>query len=415
MPASSASRDENRASQLAKLRERLPEVLASNAFYRERLHAVNGWGDFERLPFTLKSEIVADQAAAPPYGTNLTYSLDRYVRLHQTSGSSGGRAVRWLDTAESWEWWERCWAEHVLPAAGVTSRDRVFHAFSFGPFMGFWSAFCGAERLGALVISGGAMTTEQRVAAIVELGATVLLGTPTYVLRLAETAAAMGIDLSSSALRTVLCAGEPGASIASTRDLIERSFGARCFDHSGMTELGPTGFGCSAGGGLHLIESEFVFEVLDTQGRTLDDGDGELIATNLGRWGSPLVRYRTGDRVSLSREPCACGNSFPMLKGGILGRVDDMVTLRGVNLYPSQVEDIVRRHLPIVEFVLELRRVRQMDEVVLLFEVAEVSPGLAETLASDLRLALGVRIDCRQVAAGTLPRAELKAKRLLRA
>jgi len=247
------------------------------------------------------------------------------------------------------------------------------------------------------------------------LGATVLLGTPTYVLRLAETAATMGVDLSSSALRTVLCAGEPGASIASTRDLIERSFGARCFDHSGMTELGPTGFGCSAGGGLHLIESEFVFEVLDTQGRTLDGGDGELIATNLGRWGSPLVRYRTGDRVSLSREPCACGNSFPMLKGGILGRVDDMVTLRGVNLYPSQVEDIVRRHLPIVEFVLELRRVRQMDEVVLLFEVAEVSPGLAETLASDLRLALGVRIDCRQVAAGTLPRAELKAKRLLRA
>lgn len=415
MPASFDSRDETRASQLARLRERLPEVLASNAFYRQRLHQVRSWGDFERFPFTLKAEIVADQAATPPYGTNLTYPLARYVRLHQTSGSSGARPVRWLDTAESWEWWERCWAQHVLPAAGVTAGDRVFHAFSFGPFIGFWSAFGGAERLGALVISGGSMTTEQRVTAINELGATTLLGTPTYVLRLAETATTMGLDMTSSALRTVVCAGEPGASIPATRELIERSFGARCFDHSGMTELGPTGFGCEAGGGLHLIESEFIFEVLDARGRILEEGEGELVATNLGRWGSPLFRYRTGDRVSLSRARCACGNPFPKLAGGILGRVDDMLTVRGVNLYPSQLEEIVRRHSRVVEFVFELRRVRQMDEVTLLFEVTEPSPSLAEALTSNLRLALGVRIDCREVAAGTLPRAELKSRRVVRA
>ena len=269
---------------------------------------------------------MADQAASPPFGTNLTYPLDRYTRLHQTSGSSGTQPLRWLDTAESWEWWERAWAEHIYPAARVGPRDRVFCAFSFGPFIGFWSAFCGAERMGAMAISGGAMTTEQRARAILELGVTALCCTPTYALRLAETATGLGLDLSVSAVQAVICAGEPGASVPATRALIERAYGARVFDHSGMTELGPTGFGCTAGGGLHLLQSEFVFEV---------SADGELIATNLGRWGSPLIRYRTGDRVALSPEPCPCGSPFAKLAGGILGRVDDMFTVRGVKPLPE--------------------------------------------------------------------------------
>ena len=203
----------------------------------------------------------------------------------------------------------------------------------------------------------------------------------------------------------MICAGEPGASIPATRELIERSFGARVYDHSGMTELGPTGFGCAAGGGLHLVQSEFIFEV---------SADGELIATNLGRWGSPLVRYRTGDRVRLTEAPCPCGSQFAKLEGGILGRVDDMFTLRGVNLYPSQVEEIVRRHPEVDEFLLELRTVRQMDEVTLLFEIVVPAPGLDERLAVELRQALSARIECREVPAGTLPRSELKSKRLRR-
>ena len=172
-----------------------------------------------------------------------------------------------------------------------------------------------------------------------------------------------------------------------------------------MTELGPTAFGCGAGGGLHLVEPEFIFEV---------SADGELIATNLGRWGSPLVRYRTGDRVELTAEPCACGSPYAKLAGGILGRVDDMFTVRGVNLYPSQVEGIVRRHPEIDEFLVEHRTVRRMDEVVLLFETPAPAPGLEERLAADLRQALGARIDCRHVPTGTLPRSELKSKRLRR-
>ncbi len=331
------------------------------------------------------------------------------MRLHQTSGSGGDQPLRWLDTEASWEWWLRIWASHVYPAAEVTSDDRVFFAFSFGPFIGFWSAFGGAERLGALVISGGAMTTEQRVRTVLDLGATVLLATPTYALRMAERARELGLDLAASDVRVTIHAGEPGASIPTTRAAIESAFRATSFDHTGMTELGPTGHSCSQRDGIHLIEPEFIFEVVDARGRpTLE---GELVATNLGRWGMPLIRYRTGDRVRLSHEPCSCGNPFAKLVGGIMGRTDDMFTVRGVNLYPSQVEDIVRRHAGLAEYVIERSRRERMDEVTL---AVEGSGGLSvERLEADLRQALGVRLGCRIVPVGSLPRGELKSKRVV--
>jgi phenylacetate-CoA ligase len=390
--------------QLRKLQSGLKEVLRTNAFWRERLQDVRSWEDFERLPLTSKSELVGDQALHPPFGTNVTFPLDHYVRLHQTSGSSGDVPLRWLDTADSWEWWLRIWAKHVYPAAGVTAADRVFFAFSFGPFVGFWSAFGGAQRLGAMSISGGAMTSEQRVRSIVDLGATVLMSTPTYALRLADVASGIGIDISAAGIRTTIHAGEPGASIPATRAAIEAAYSAVTFDHTGMTELGPTGFSCSARDGVHLVESEFIFEVLPS---------GELVATNLGRWGSPLIRYRTGDRVEVAGEPCSCGSPFLKILGGIQGRVDDMFTVRGVNLYPSQVEDIVRRHAEVSEFVIEHRRDRQMDEVTLLVETS-VESFSSERLEADLRQALGVRLECRMVPRGTLPRSELKSRRIVR-
>jgi phenylacetate-CoA ligase len=401
-----------RDQQLRKLRAGLGDVLTSNAFWRDRLHDMRGWDDFARLPLTDKAELLSDQAAHPPFGTNLTYPLDRFVRLHQTSGSSGDQPLRWLDTSESWEWWLQIWADHVYRAAGVKAGDRVFFAFSFGPFVGFWSAFGGAQRLGALSISGGAMTTEQRLRTMLELNATVLLSTPTYALRLADVANELSLDLRGSGVRVTIHAGEPGASIPATRAAIEEAYGATCFDHTGMTELGPTGFSCSQRDGIHLIESEFIVEVLDQAGRPADEG--ELVATNLGRWGMPLIRYRTGDRVRVSREPCGCGSPFIKVIGGIQGRVDDMFTVRGVNLYPSQVEDIVRRHPEVAEFVLERRRERQMDEVSLLIEPAGEDFS-TERLEADLRQALGVRLDCRVVERGTLPRSELKAKRIRQA
>jgi phenylacetate-CoA ligase len=382
----------------------LKEVLRSNAFWRSRLHDVESWDDFERLPLTTKSELVADQAEHAPFGSNLTYPLDHYVRLHQTSGSSGDMPLRWLDTAESWDWWTRIWEDHVYRAAGVTRTDRVFFAFSFGPFIGFWSAFEGAQRLGALCMAGGAMTSEQRVRNMLDLGATVLLATPTYALRLADVAGEIGVNLSAAGIRTAIHAGEPGASIPSTRAAIEAAYSAVAFDHTGMTELGPTGFSCSARDGVHLVESEFIFEVLP---------DGELVATNLGRWGMPVIRYRTGDRVAVSPEPCSCGSPFMKILGGIQGRVDDMFTVRGVNLYPSQVEDIVRRYPEITEFLIERRRVRQMDEVTLVVETP-LGDFSTHRLEADLRQALGVRLDCRVVPPGTFPRSDLKSRRTAR-
>jgi phenylacetate-CoA ligase len=389
--------------QLQKLQSGLKDVLRTNAFWRERLEDVRGWDDFDRLPLTAKSELVADQASHPPFGTNLTYPLDRYVRMHQTSGSSGDAPLRWLDTAESWKWWTSIWSDHVYRAAGVTAADRLFFAFSFGPFIGFWSAFGGAERLGAMCISGGAMTSEQRMRNILDVGATVLMSTPTYALRLADVADQIGLNLSAAGIRTTIHAGEPGASIPATRAAIEAAYSAVAYDHTGMTELGPTGFSCSARDGVHLIESEFIFEVLPS---------GELVATNLGRWGSPLIRYRTGDRVEVAPEPCSCGSPFLKILGGIQGRIDDMFTVRGVNLYPSQVEDIVRRHPEVGEFVIEHRRERQMDEVTVLVETS-VESFAVERLAADLRQALGVRLECRAVPIGTLPRSDLKSRRIV--
>jgi phenylacetate-CoA ligase len=396
---------ERRRAQWERLSSGLSELRQANPFYRAKLPArASGLGD---LPFTTKTELSEDQAARPPFGTNLTYPIERYVRLHQTSGTTG-RPLRILDTAESWEWWRECW-QPIYRAAGVTAHDRVFFAFSFGPFVGFWSAFAGAERLGALCLTGGAMTTMERVAAIMATEATVLLCTPTYALRLAEAARQEGIDLTRSALRVSIHAGEPGGSIPATRERIEKELGVEAFDHTGATEVGAHGFSCSARDGVHVNESDFIAEVLDVRtGEARDEGEGELVLTNLGRWGMPVIRYRTGDRVSAVRGTCSCGRTLVKLAGGIAGRVDDMVTVRGVNVFPSAIEAIVRRFDQVGEYRIALARVREMDE---LRCTIEAPSEVAELVAGAIHRELGIRCAVETVPPGTLPRFEMKAKR----
>jgi len=395
---------ERRDAQWKRLAGKLPELRRENPFYRAKLSdRASQLGD---LPFTTKAELTEDQAAHPPFGTNLTYPIERYVRLHQTSGTTG-RPLRFLDTAESWEWWRQCW-DPIYRAAGVTASDRIFFAFSFGPFVGFWSAFAGAERLGALCLTGGAMTTIERVAAIVATEATVVMCTPTYALRLAEAAREEGIDLARSALRVSIHAGEPGASIPATRERIEKELGVESFDHTGATEVGPHGFSCSARDGVHINESEFIVEVIGTDGEVRDEGDGELVLTNLGRWCMPIIRYRTGDRVHATRGTCSCGRTLVKLAGGIAGRVDDMVTVRGVNVFPSAIEAIVRRFDEVGEYRVELARVREMDE---LRCIVEAPAEVAERVGGAIHRELGIRCLVESVAPGTLPRFEMKAKR----
>src|SRR6266852_4571449 len=206
--------------------------------------ALRGWEDFHRLPLTGKSELMEDQAARPPFGSNLSYPLDRYVRVHQTSGTTGA-PLRWLDTQESWEWWARCWG-FVLRGASLGPGDRIFFPFSFGLFVGFWAGFEGARALGALAIPGGGQDSAQRLAAMETLGATAVCCTPSYALHLAEIARERGVALERLGVRTTVHAGEPGAGIPAVRARIEAAWGARAYDHAGMTEMGAYGFECAA-------------------------------------------------------------------------------------------------------------------------------------------------------------------------
>jgi len=414
--------------QLDRLQALLAEVASSNAFYRRKWREA-GAGDvtsmrtldeFRRLPFTTKRELLQDQLDHPPFGTVLTYPLDRYSRFHMTSGTTG-RPLRWLDTPESWQWWIRCWT-FVYRAAGVGPQDRVFFAFSFGPFIGFWSAFDAATQLGALALPGGGQDSVLRLRTLRENGATVLVCTPSYALRLAQVAREQGLDPADSPIRVTIHAGEPGASIPGTKRRIEELWGARCFDHCGITEVGATGFECAVQpGGVHINESEFIAEVIDPlTGAPAPDGQGELVLTNLGRWGSPVLRYRTGDLVRLTTAPCACGRTFARLDGGILGRVDDMLIVRGVNVFPSVIEDIVRRHPAVDEFRIEVFKQDELDQIRVLLEIddarhdAGARDGTVDAVAEGVRTSFGLRVETRAVPAGTLPRFELKARRVVR-
>jgi len=407
--------EDRAAHQLERLSALLGEALPRNAFWKERLGAAGaalarepGWDLFRSLPFTGKAELVADQQAHPPLGRIATYPRERYVAFHQTSGTHG-RPMAVLDTEESWSWWAECWGA-VYRAAGVTAADRVLFAFGFGPFIGFWSAFAGARRLGALTIPTGGMDVKQRLRLIADTEATVLLATVTYALHLAEVAREAGVDLRALGIRRTIHAGEPGASIPSVRARVEEAYGAQCFDHAGATEVGAHAFSCSARDGLHVNEAEFVAEVVDASGAPVGEGQtGELVLTNLGRAGWPVVRYRTGDLVVNGGQRCACGRTMLKLPGGILGRADDLMIVRGVNVYPTAVEAIVRG-FDVGEFRMVRLRRGELEE---LRVDAEASQETARALAEELRLRLAVRIETRAVPAGSLPRFELKARRIL--
>ncbi len=414
-----ASRDALARHQTERMQAQLRELLASNAFYQKRLRGAGfadarefkSLDDLARLPFTRKQELVDDQAAASPFGTNLTYPLEKYIRLHQTSGTTG-RPLRWLDTHASWEWWKDCWAT-IYYAAGVSEKDEIFFAFSFGPFIGFWSAWAGAQRIGALAISGGAQDSTQRLRNLIELGATVVCCTPSYALHLAEVARNEKVDLANSAVRRLVVAGEPGGSIPATRARIEDAWGAKLYDHPGATEIGAHSFTCVFQNGVHVHEGEFIAEVIDpATGKSADAG--ELILTNLGRWGSPVIRYRTGDQVRLNRATCECGRTFARLDGGIIGRIDSMLIVRGVNIYPSAIEAIVRAYPEVQEFQMEVSRVNEMDELEIRVEIASDNPqAVVDVIARDTAHRLGLRVPVMLAPPGSLPRFELKAKRVV--
>lgn len=399
------------------LRSLLRVVMAGNAYYQPILRAA-GFDPiadvtverFQRdMPLTTKDQLAQDQLAHPPYGRNLSFPIDRYTRFCQTSGTTG-RPMRVIDTAESWQAMLDVW-RIVFEQAGCQRGDRVLFAFSFGPFLGFWTAFEAAGQMGMLCLPAGGMSTSARLAMLHDNRATTVCCTPTYALHLAETATSEGIDLAGSSVERLIVAGEPGGSIPAVRGRIESAWGARLFDHHGMTEVGPVTYQDNeVPGSLRIAPGCFLTEVIDPQtGEPLPIGtQGELVLTTLRRTAWPLLRYRTGDLVQ--QDPA----DPERLVGGILGRIDDMRLVRGVNVYPSAVDAIVRRFGAVVEYQVQVEQAGAMCELSLTIEPTPQCPdadGLCRRVGVALRDALSLRVPVHAVAPGVLPRYELKAKR----
>ena len=407
--------------QLNRLNESLTEILAVNEFYRTRLSPFcdslhpefKSRKQFASLPLTLKQDLVPSAESGQSYANNRSHDVDAYCRFHRTSGTLGHPMIV-LDTADDWHWWMETW-QYVLDAGDVEPTDRVMMAFSFGPFIGFWSAFDAAVERGCLVAPTGAMSTLARLDLIDTFAPTVVFCTPSYALHMAAIAKQQSIDLRSSSVRAIIVAGEPGGSIPSTRGRIESEWGAKVVDHAGASEVGPWGFPDADGTGMFVNEAQFFAEFIDPEsGEVLHRDDMtdrdqpvELVLTTLGRYGSPVIRYCTGDLVRPAwRSDCP----FAFLRGGVLGRADDMMIIRGVNVFPGSIENILRSFPEIDEFRMTATRVGEMDQLEI--EV-EDRAGDADRIVSEIEVRLGLRVEVRTAPPNSLPRFEAKGKRFI--
>jgi phenylacetate-CoA ligase len=401
------------AVQEERLAELLELVLDRNPFQRGRVEAL-GLGERPSLselrPLT-KRDLVADQEAHPPYGTNLTYPLAEYTQVFQTSGTTA-HPLRVLETADDWKWWRERFA-NTMRVAGLDGSDRVALAFSFGPHVQFWAAKEGLQDVGALGISLGGMGSVQRLQTLGEVEATTLWCTPTYALHLLEVAVEQRLESSFATLERVMCTGEPGGSLPGVRSRIEEGMGVVCIDHAGLTEAGPFGEPCPEGHGLHVDESEFICEILDDDLNPTAQGErGELVITPVRLTGFPALRYRTGDSVIATDERCPAGHEGRWLPGGIVGRTDDMVVIRGMNVYPSAIEESVRQFSSTGEFRITFYTERSgMDEVKLEVELTDGTD--ARRLQETMRQQLGLRVRVVPIAPGILPRQTGKSRRVV--
>jgi len=378
--------------------------------------------DLRRIPLMTRDQWMQGQVDEPPFGPILAAPKDAAIRYHMTSGTTGKTPIRVLESMKDWEWIAEMWC-YGLWGFGVRPTDTVFVAFGYSTFIGFWGLHYACEKMGCLTLPGGAMATDQRVRQIVDMGATVVCSTPTYALRMAQEAKTMGVDLAGSPVQRLILSGEPAGSIPATKKLIEQEWGAKAGDTAGMTELGTIMiFECAdQPGGTHIIEDNFIEEVLDPDsGEPVGYGElGERVVTSFGRGFIPVLRYRTRDFVlKVPGSTCSCGRTWDIYEGGIRGRVDDMKLVRGTNVYPRAVEAIVREHPEIDEFQIRLYTAEgRRDEIEILVEIPDevVDAGaLVARLEKELADAHeNLRFGVRQADSGTLPRFELKAKRLV--
>ena len=406
---------------LDKLREQVAWCSKASPFYRERWDAagfdpssLQTLADIGRIPLLRKADLRAEQAAHPPFGRYLCVERSEVARIHGTSGTTGRPTAFAISRAD----WARVAETHarILWAAGIRPGDTVFLGSFFGLYLGGWGALIGAERLGATCFPFGAGVpgqTAQAVEWLAEMRPEAFYGTPSYALRVAEVARAAGHDPAAFGLRVLFFSGEPGAGIPSTKHQIESAFGAACIDMGSMAEMTPwmTNAECAERRGMHLWDDIVYTELLHPETEE-PVGPGEVgvpVYTHLERDSQPMIRLWSGDLSRYTDEPCPCGRTYRRLPDGLFGRADDMLVIRGENVYPAAIEEAVRAGGCRDEFRVEVVRQGSLDELRVEVEGAD---ELAGAVAAELKKKLGLRAAVTAVTPGSLPRTEFKSRRI---
>jgi len=420
-------REELRALQIRKFKRIFEWAYENSRFHRSLYDAagikpedIRSLDDIHAVPKVEKSMMRDIQRKDPfPYGDALCVPLEEVTEFRQTSGTTG-QPVYQPDTWQDWEWWAECWS-FILWAQGYRPSDRVFIPFGYNVFVAFWAGHYGAEKLGCEVVPGGVLDTKARILKIQELQATAMMATPTYVLGMADTARnKMGIDPKSLSINKITCAGEPGAGIPTTKKRIEEAWGAKVFDHAGATEIGAWSFECAdQPHGMHVNEGLFLVEIEDLEtGKIIEEPGkrGKMIITALDRQAQPCIRFDSKDIIEWDPEPCSCGRTFRLIKGGVVGRSDDITKVKGVLLAPSAIEEVVRGIEGLGdEFEVVVDKVGDVDRIALKVELMPGTENRREEiegqLVDQLRIKTNLRYNLSFHGCETLPRYEVKAKR----
>jgi phenylacetate-CoA ligase len=408
---------------LERVRHQLHRVYDELPFYRRHYDAhgfhpdqVRTLADFTaKVPVITKKMLVADQAEHPPFGSYAReMAPGEIARIHGSSGTSGVPTMYAVSKSD----WDRAADVHAMAqwCAGVRPDDVVQVGFPFGLFFGGWGVVQGAERIGATLFPIGITDSERHLELIARLRSTVFSATPSYCIHLLSVAERMGIDLRASTIRHLLVGGEAGGSLPGTREIIGEGWGATVADAGSTSEMYPfqTNVGCEEGTGTHLITDEVFTEVVDRADANVPAPVGErgaVVYTHLWRDSQPMIRFAPGDETYLDDAPCPCGRTYPRLPEGILGRLDDMLVIRGANVFPSAVETALRAVQGLgPEFRIRVHKRGALDELTV---EAEGGEDLRAQTEQTLQKVLGIRTSLTLLEPGTLPETTFKARRVV--